>query len=78
MEVMLCLAAFCLRQNYGVFLGKVFKSLQAAFYRTFLQNPPEFPLCEVKFCPRQEVKAFDLKVKYADRAHAPLNQTPTE
>ena len=33
------------------------------------QNPPEFPLCEAKFCPRQEGKAFNLKAKFADRAN---------
>ena len=56
-------------------MGKVFKSLQAAFLQTFPKKPPEFPLCEGKFCPRQEVKAFGLKAKYTDRANISVNLT---
>ena len=63
MEVKTCLAAFCLRQNYGVFLRKLLKSLQAAFYQSFPKKPPEFPLCEAKFCPETKIRPFNLKVK---------------
>ena len=38
------------------------------------KNPPEIHLCEAKFCPRQEVKALDIKAKFADRTSAPLNR----
>ena len=78
MAVMPCLAAYCLRQNYGVFLRKLLKSLQAAFFRSFLKNPPEFPLCEAKFFPRQGRKPFNLKVKLTYRAHTLLNRTLAE
>ena len=70
MGAMLCLAAFCLRQNFGVFLRKLLKILQAAFFRSFLKNPPEFHLCEAKFCTRQGRKPFDLKVALVYRSFA--------
>ena len=75
MAVKTCLAAFCLRQNFGGFLEKLLKSLRAAFYRTFPQNPPEFSPAGENSVPRQGQKPFNLKVRLTYRANAPLNRT---
>ena len=74
-EVATCLAAFCLRQNFGVFLKKLLKSLQAAFYRSFSKTHRNFRRYALKFCPRQGQKPFNLKVRLTYRANAPLNRT---
>ena len=66
MEAMPCLAAFCLRQNFGVFLRKLLKSLQADFFQSFPKNPPEFSPAGENSVPRQRVKSFDLKAKFTD------------
>ena len=74
MAVKTCLTAFCLRQNFGVFLRKVFKSLRAAFLQPFLKNPPEFSPAGENSVPRQGIWPFNLKAKFTDRANARLNR----
>ena len=41
----------------------------SSLFSELLKNPTEFHLCEAKFCPRQVVKAFNLKAKFIDRAN---------
>ena len=74
MEVRICLAAFCLRQNFGGFLRKLLKSLQAAFFQSFPKNPPEFSPAGENSVPRQGIWPFNLKAKFTDRANARLNR----
>ena len=58
--------------------GKVPQKSASSLLSDLFKNPPEFHLCEAKFCPRQEVKALDIKAKFADRTSAPLNRTLAE
>ena len=67
MEVAPCLAAFCLRQNFGGFCRGL-KGMQASPPRP-RAKPTGISAHALKFCPRQEVKAFDLRAKFTDRAN---------
>ena len=53
--------AFCRRQNFGGFLEKVLKSLQAAFFRTSQKSAGISP--SEKFRPYQKAKSLKFRVK---------------
>ena len=67
-EVRSCLAAFCLRQNFGVFCRGL-KGMQASPFHPRAKSPGIFPAGE-NSVPRQGLKAFNLKAVFAYRANA--------
>ena len=67
-EVRSCLAAFCLRQNFGVFCRGL-KGMQASPFHPRAKSTGIFPAGE-NSVPRQGLKAFNLKAVFAYRANA--------